>query len=97
MLLNRRSLQLSLLVSALLGLGGYAVVKGQQKPAVPATAKRWSDANTWPDKKVPAKDALVTRKFPIASQTSTISVISAANQRSHFSRNNLRGSLTFHP
>jgi len=53
-------LLLSLLVPTFLGLGGYAVVKAQQKASVPASAKRWSDASTWPDKKVPGKDAAVT-------------------------------------
>ncbi|MEO8100295.1 MAG: G8 domain-containing protein, partial [Acidobacteriota bacterium] len=51
---------LSLLVPAFLVLGGYAVVKAQQKAPTPASAKRWSDAATWPDKKVPGKDAVVT-------------------------------------
>ncbi|HEX4997223.1 MAG TPA: G8 domain-containing protein, partial [Terriglobia bacterium] len=51
---------LSLLVPAFLGLGGYAVVKGQQRATTPGNAKRWSDPATWPDKKVPAKDAAVT-------------------------------------
>jgi cell migration-inducing and hyaluronan-binding protein len=51
---------LSLLVPALLGLGGYAALKAQQQKTTPATARRWSDAATWPDKKVPAKDAAVT-------------------------------------
>ncbi len=60
MFLNRRSLQLFLLVPALLGLGGDAALKAQQKTSSTAGAKRWSDANTWPDKKVPGKDALVT-------------------------------------
>ncbi len=50
---------LSLLVPAFLVLGGYAVVQAQQKTST-ASAKRWSDAATWPDKKVPAKDAVVT-------------------------------------
>ena len=50
---------LSLLVPAFLGLGGYAVLKAQQKTSA-ASAKRWSDAATWPDKKVPTKDAVVT-------------------------------------
>ncbi len=50
----------SLLVPALLGLGGYAALRAQQKASTPATAKRWSEAATWPDKKVPAKGALVT-------------------------------------
>src|ERR1700746_1712132 len=57
---KRSLLLLSLLVPAFLGLGGYAVVQGQQKGSPAAGAKRWSDAATWPDKKVPAKDALVT-------------------------------------
>src|ERR1700682_424542 len=51
---------LSLLVPAFLVLGGYTVVKAQQKASTPASAKRWSDADTWPDKKVPGKDAAVT-------------------------------------
>ncbi|MGP0075955.1 MAG: G8 domain-containing protein, partial [Bryobacteraceae bacterium] len=50
---------LSLLVPAFLGLGGYAVLKAQQNTST-AGAKRWSDAATWPDKKVPTKDAAVT-------------------------------------
>src|ERR1700742_4656036 len=57
---KHRSLFLSLLVPAFLVLGGDAVVKAQQKASTPASAKRWSDAATWPDKKVPAKDAVVT-------------------------------------
>ena len=51
---------LSLLVPAFLVLGGYTVVKAQQKASTPASGKRWSDPATWPDKKVPGKDALVT-------------------------------------
>ena len=51
---------LSLLVPAFLVLGGYAALKAQQKTSSTASGKRWSDAATWPDKKVPAKDALVT-------------------------------------
>ena len=56
---KRSLLFLSLLVPAFLGLGGYAVLKAQQNTST-ASAKRWSDAATWPDKKVPAKDAAVT-------------------------------------
>src|SRR6202167_6261661 len=56
---KRSLLFLSLLVPAFLGLGGYAVLKAQQKTST-ASAKRWSDAAAWPDKKVPAKDAVVT-------------------------------------
>ena len=51
---------LSLLVPAFLGLGGSAALQAQQKAASTAGAKRWSDASTWPDKKVPGKDAMVT-------------------------------------
>ena len=50
---------LSLLVPAFLGLGGHAVLNAQQKTSA-ASARRWSDSATWPDKKVPAKDAVVT-------------------------------------
>src|ERR1700728_397450 len=57
---KRSLLFLSLLVPAFLVLGGYAVVQAQQKTSSTASAKRWSDASTWPDKKVPAKDAVVT-------------------------------------
>src|ERR1700689_5355054 len=56
---KRSLLFLSLLVPAFLGLGEYAVLKAQPKTAT-AGAKRWSDPATWPDKKVPAKDAVVT-------------------------------------
>src|SRR5579872_2300032 len=51
---------LSLLVPAFLLLGGSTVVKAQQKTSSTPNAKRWSDPATWPDKKVPEKDALVT-------------------------------------
>jgi len=56
---KRSLLLLSLLLPAFLGLGGYGVLKAQQKTST-ASAKRWSDAATWPDKKVPGKDAAVT-------------------------------------
>ena len=56
---KHKHLILSLLVPAFFGLGGYAVLKAQQKTPS-ASAKRWSDAATWPDKKVPGKDAVVT-------------------------------------
>ena len=56
---KRSLLFLSLLVPAFLGLGGYAVLQAQQK-TLTASAKRWSDPATWPDKKVPTKDAVVT-------------------------------------
>src|SRR5271170_1885416 len=54
---KRSLLFLSLLVPALLVLGGDAV-KAQQQSST--DGKRWSDPATWPDKKVPGKDALVT-------------------------------------
>jgi cell migration-inducing and hyaluronan-binding protein len=57
---KRSLLFLSLLVPALLGLGGYAALKAQQKASSTPSAERWSDPATWPDKKVPGKDALVT-------------------------------------
>src|SRR6202034_1389627 len=57
---KRSFLFLSLLVPAFLVLGGYAVVQAQQKTSSTASAKRWSDPATWPDKKVPTKDAVVT-------------------------------------
>jgi cell migration-inducing and hyaluronan-binding protein len=53
-------LLLSLLVPAFLGLGGYAVLKAQQKPFSAVKAGRWSDAATWSDKKVPGNGAVVT-------------------------------------
>ncbi len=56
---KRSLLFLSLLVPAFLGLGGYAVLKAQEKTST-ASAKRWSNPATWPDKKVPGKDAAVT-------------------------------------
>ncbi len=55
----RKHLFLSLLIPAFFVLGGDAIVKAQQKASTPS-AKRWSDAATWPDKKVPTKDAVVT-------------------------------------
>src|SRR5450755_2324519 len=57
---KRSLLFLSLLVPAFLVLGGYAGLKAQQKTSSTPSAKRWSDAATWPDKKVPGKDAVVT-------------------------------------
>src|ERR1700685_153032 len=56
---KRSLLFIALLVPAFLVLGGFAVVQAQQKTSSTAGAKRWSDASTWPDNKVPAKDAVV--------------------------------------
>jgi len=47
-------------LAALLLCSGFAVVKAQNSGSPAASAKRWSDAATWPDKKVPGKDAAVT-------------------------------------
>ena len=55
---KRSLLFLSLLAPAFIVLSGDAV-KAQQKTSS-ASARRWSDPATWPDKKVPAKDAVVT-------------------------------------
>ena len=54
---KRSLLFLSLLVPAFLVLSGDAV-KAQQQGST--SGKRWSDPATWPDKKVPAKDDVVT-------------------------------------
>src|SRR5580704_13214459 len=54
---KRSLLFLSLLVPAFLVLGGDAV-KAQEQGST--NGKRWSDASTWPDKKVPGQDAVVT-------------------------------------
>jgi len=53
----RLFLLLSLVPALLLG-SVFAVVQAQNAPAVKQS--RWSDAATWPDKKVPGKDAAVT-------------------------------------
>jgi len=50
---------LSLLLPAFLLLSGDGV-KAQQGSSSAVKAGRWSDAATWPDKKVPGKDAVVT-------------------------------------
>src|SRR5580700_5729135 len=57
---KRSFLFLSMLVPAFLVLGGHAVVQAQQKTSSATNGKRWSDASTWPDKKVPGQDAVVT-------------------------------------
>src|SRR6201986_717783 len=51
---------ISLLVPAFLVLGGYTVVRPHQISSSTTRGKRGSDPATWPDKKVPAKDDLVT-------------------------------------
>src|SRR5690348_5119662 len=54
---KNRSFLLMSLISASLLVSGFTIVQAQS-PASKAT--KWSDPATWPDKKVPAKDALVT-------------------------------------
>src|SRR5262245_8301167 len=51
---------LSLALAAVVFLGGHAVLKAQQTNSSAAKSGRWSDANTWSDKKVPAAGSLVT-------------------------------------
>src|SRR5262249_31669784 len=61
--MRKRFLLFLSLLSGFLVLIGSSVVKAQQKTSLTANganAKRWSDPATWPDKKVPAKDAVVT-------------------------------------
>jgi hypothetical protein len=55
---HHRSFLLAVLLPAFLLVSAFAVVQAQ-KPGSPA-ARRWSDPATWPDKKVPAKDDVVT-------------------------------------
>src|SRR5215469_7068329 len=58
--MRKRSLLVLSLLSGILVLIGTSVVTAQEKTSSTARAKRWSDAATWPDKKVPGKDAVVT-------------------------------------
>ena len=55
---HHRSFLLAVLLPAFLLVSAVAVVQAQT--AKSAAAGRWSDPNTWPDKKVPARDAVVT-------------------------------------
>ncbi len=55
---HHRSFVLALLLPAVLLVGALAVVQAQQ--AGSRAPSRWSDPATWPDKKVPAKDDVVT-------------------------------------
>src|SRR5947207_4910931 len=56
---QHRSFLLALLLPAFLLVSVFAVVQAQS--AGSPAAKRWSDPATWPDKKVPAKDDVVTK------------------------------------
>src|SRR3954453_7440743 len=55
---RHRSVLLASLLPALLLVSAFAVVHAQN--AGSPTASRWSDPATWPDRKVPAKDDVVT-------------------------------------
>ena len=55
---HHRSFFLASLLPAVLLVSAFAVVQAQN--AGSPAASRWSDPATWPDKKVPAKDAVVT-------------------------------------
>jgi len=57
---SRRSFLLASLVSAFLLAGVFAVVQAQEGKSPAVKQMRWSDAATWPNKKVPAKDDVVT-------------------------------------
>ena len=55
---QHRSFLLASLLPAFLLVSVFAVVQAQS--AGSPAASRWSDPATWPDKKVPAKDDVVT-------------------------------------
>jgi cell migration-inducing and hyaluronan-binding protein len=57
---SRRSSLLASLVSAFLLVGVFAVVQAQEGRSPAARAARWSDAATWPDRKVPGAGDKVT-------------------------------------
>ncbi|MGE5100284.1 MAG: G8 domain-containing protein [Deltaproteobacteria bacterium] len=55
---HHRSFFLALLLPAFLLVGAFAVVRAQT--AGSPAASRWSDPATWPDRKVPTRDDVVT-------------------------------------
>src|SRR5689334_6987540 len=57
---RHRSLLLALLLPSFLLVSVFAVVQAQEGRSPSAKPTRWSDPATWPDKKVPAKDDVVT-------------------------------------
>ncbi len=57
---QHRSFLLALVLPAVLLVSAFAVVQAQNGGSPAAT--RWSDPATWPDRKVPAKDDVVTIK-----------------------------------
>ena len=57
---QHRSFLLASLLPAFLLVSVFAVVQAQEGRSPSAKPARWSDAATWPDKRVPAKDDVVT-------------------------------------
>jgi hypothetical protein len=57
---RHRSFLLASLLPVFLLVSVFAVVQAQEKGSPAARQARWSDPATWPDKKVPAKDDVVT-------------------------------------
>jgi G8 domain-containing protein len=57
---RHRSFLLALLLPAFLLVSVFAVVHAQEGRSPSVKQTRWSDPATWPDKKVPAKDDVVT-------------------------------------
>ena len=57
---KNRSLVLSALIPGFLLVSVFAVVHAQEGRSPAARQARWSDPATWPDRKVPARDDVVT-------------------------------------
>src|SRR6187399_1628855 len=57
---RHRSFLLASLLPAFLVVSAFAVLQAQEGKSTAAKQARWSDPATWPDKKVPAKDDVVT-------------------------------------
>ena len=72
---HHRSFLLALLLPAVLLVSAFAVVRAQNA-GVPA-ATRWSDAGTWPDKRVPRAGDKVT----IPAGTCRSGHVAASDQR----------------
>jgi len=57
---HHRSFLLAAILPVFLLVAVFAVVQAQEGRSPSAKQTRWSDPATWPDKKVPARDAVVT-------------------------------------
>src|SRR6476660_137782 len=57
---RHRSFLLASLLPAFLVVSAFAVLQAKEGKSTAAKQARWSDPATWPDKKVPAKDDVVT-------------------------------------